>query len=71
MIAHGDRFCIDDVAYMQAREHFLNPQWQKQVLQTPIEERVKAALELREQSQETKQICVNCILGCHNSAPRN
>ncbi len=55
MIAHGDRFCIDDVAYMQAREHFLNPEWQKQVLQTPIEERVKAALELREHSQETKR----------------
>lgn len=55
MIAHGDRFCIDDVAYMQAREHFLNPEWQKQVLKTPIEERVRAALELREQSQETKR----------------
>lgn len=55
MIAHGDRFCIDDTAYMQARAHFLDPEWQRQVLQTPIEDRLKAAIELRQQSQETKR----------------
>lgn len=55
MLAHGDRFCIDDTAYMQAREQFLDPAWQQQVLQTPIEERVQAALNLRSESEQIKR----------------
>ena len=54
MIAHGDQFCIDDIAYMKAREHFLDPEWQQAVLQTPIEERIKEAIRLRADSEQIK-----------------
>ena len=54
MIAHGDQFCIDDLAYMQAREHFLNPEWQQAVLKTPIEDRIQEALKMRQKSEHSK-----------------
>ncbi len=54
MIAHGDQFCIDDIAYMKARAHFLNPQWQQSVLKTPIEDRIKEAMKLRSESEQIK-----------------
>lgn len=54
MIAHGDQFCTDDTTYLQARKQFLDPQWQHQVLKTSIEERIKAAMNLRLESEQTK-----------------
>jgi UDP-2,3-diacylglucosamine hydrolase len=54
MITHGDQFCIDDIAYMKAREHFLNPQWQQSILKTPIEDRIKEAMKLRSESEQIK-----------------
>ena len=54
MIAHGDQFCIDDTAYMQARAHFLNPAWQEAVLKTPIEDRIQEAMKMRSESESSK-----------------
>ncbi len=54
MIAHGDQFCIDDIAYIKARTHFLNPQWQLSVLKTPIEDRIQEAMRLRSESEQRK-----------------
>ncbi len=54
MIAHGDQFCIDDVAYMKAREHFLNPEWQQAVLKTSIEDRIQEAMNMRSKSEQIK-----------------
>lgn len=54
MIAHGDQFCIDDTAYMKARERFLNPDWQQAVLQTSIEDRIEEALSMRTESEQIK-----------------
>jgi len=54
MIAHGDQFCIDDIAYMKAREHFLNPEWQQAVLKTSIEDRIQEAMNMRSKSEQTK-----------------
>ncbi len=56
MIAHGDQFCIDDTAYMKAREHFLNPDWQQAVLQTSIEDRINEAMNMRTESEHTKSV---------------
>lgn len=55
MIAHGDRFCIDDSSYMQARQQFLEPGWQQAFLQRSIEERKSIALDLRAQSEDSKK----------------
>ncbi len=55
MIAHGDQFCTDDTSYLAARAQFLEPEWQRAFLQKPIEERKAIALDLRAQSEVSKQ----------------
>ncbi len=55
MIAHGDRFCTDDSSYQAAREQFLDPAWQKAFLEKPIEQRKAIAVDLRAQSEQSKQ----------------
>lgn len=55
MLAHGDRFCIDDKAYMDAREQMLDKKWQQGLLAKTIEQRIAIALDLREQSEMSKQ----------------
>lgn len=55
MIAHGDRFCVDDASYMQARQQFLEPNWQSAFLQRSVEERKRIALDLRAQSEDSKK----------------
>ena len=55
MLAHGDQFCIDDTEYLQARNQFLDAKWQQQFLAKPIDERKAIALQLREQSERSKQ----------------
>ena len=54
MIAHGDQFCIDDTAYMKAREQFLDPEWQQAVLQTSIADRIEEAKNMRTESAQIK-----------------
>ncbi|MEE9446779.1 MAG: UDP-2,3-diacylglucosamine diphosphatase [Arenicellales bacterium] len=54
MIAHGDRVCIDDTDYMQARATFTDPAWQADILSKSIEERKEIAEQLRALSEETK-----------------
>lgn len=55
MIAHGDQFCIDDAEYFQARKQFLDPVWQQDFLSKPIAERKAIAIQLREQSEQSKK----------------
>lgn len=55
LIMHGDSLCTDDVAYQQARQLFRDPQWQAQVLQLSIPERVERAKAMRLESQANNQ----------------
>ena len=50
LIAHGDEFCTDDVAYQDARRTLRSRQWQEEVLGRPLEERRGLARSMREQS---------------------
>lgn len=41
LFAHGDEWCIRDLAYQRWRETVLDPRWQEAVLSSPIEERLE------------------------------
>ncbi len=55
MIAHGDQFCIDDTEYMRARSQFLDATWQQRFLAKSVDQRKSIALQLREQSEQSKR----------------
>ena len=49
---HGDLLCTKDVAYQEFRNTSRNPQWKKEFLDKPIEEREKVTQELRTKSKK-------------------
>jgi len=62
LLAHGDQFCTQDVAYQQFRELVRNPQWQTDFLAKPIEERRAIAAQLRARSKEANSIKAEDIM---------
>jgi UDP-2,3-diacylglucosamine hydrolase len=50
LILHGDTLCTDDIKYQQLRSMLRDPDWQKQFLALPLNERIDQALALRAQS---------------------
>ena len=52
LLMHGDSLCTRDEAYQAFRAQARDPQWQKQVLSMPIQERITLARQLRDQSGE-------------------
>lgn len=53
LLAHGDAFCIDDVAYQRTRRLLRSADWQREVLAKPLAERRAMAEAMREQSRLT------------------
>ncbi len=51
LIMHGDTLCTDDIRYQQLRTMLRAADWQQQFLALPLEERIRQALALREQSE--------------------
>ena len=51
LLMHGDELCTDDLEYQQLRNMVRNPQWQKEILQRPLEERQALAAQLRAKSK--------------------
>ncbi|HIO04852.1 MAG TPA: UDP-2,3-diacylglucosamine diphosphatase, partial [Gammaproteobacteria bacterium] len=52
LLMHGDLLCTKDVAYQEFRNTSRNPQWKKEFLDKPIEERRKITQELRTKSKK-------------------
>ena len=52
LLLHGDTLCTDDIKYQQLRSMLRNPEWQRQFLALPLQERIEKALALRKQSAE-------------------
>lgn len=50
LLMHGDSLCTDDIEYQKLRVMLRNNQWQTQFLSLALDERVKQAMALREQS---------------------
>lgn len=55
LIAHGDEYCTDDLAYQEFRKTVRNPAWQQEFLSKSIAERLQMAAQAREASQRTTQ----------------
>lgn len=55
LLAHGDAWCVDDLAYQGFRQMVRNPAWQKGFLARPLIERRKIIEGLRMQSESAKQ----------------
>ena len=52
LLMHGDVLCTRDVEYQRFRRSVRDPEWQRSLLATPLEERRRIAGELRRQSRE-------------------
>ena len=53
LLSHGDAFCVDDQAYQQLRSLLRSPDWQRDILHRPLEERRALAAAMRAQSAAT------------------
>jgi UDP-2,3-diacylglucosamine hydrolase len=62
LLMHGDALCTDDVDYQKLRATVRDPAWQRAFLAKPIEERIRAALALRSESEQAKQGKVAAIM---------
>ncbi len=51
LLMHGDSLCTDDIAYQQFRKMVRDPNWQRQFLGLPAEQRVALARQARERSR--------------------
>ena len=47
LLCHGDSLCSDDVTHQQSRQRCRDPEWQRQLLQKPLAERLELAREVR------------------------
>jgi len=56
LISHGDMLCTDDEAYQVFRRQVRNPIWQQQFLAQPLALRKKQIGQLRQQSEQEKQL---------------
>lgn len=50
LLLHGDSLCIDDREYQQLRQRLRDPDWQRQALALPLQERLELADQARELS---------------------
>jgi UDP-2,3-diacylglucosamine hydrolase len=55
MLTHGDALCLSDVSYQQFRAQVRSPAWQTNFLSRPIDERRKAARQIRDESERRKR----------------
>lgn len=62
LLAHGDQFCTQDVAYQQFRALVRNPDWQREFLAKSLVERRAIAAQLRAKSKEANSIKAEDIM---------
>jgi UDP-2,3-diacylglucosamine hydrolase len=55
LLAHGDAWCTDDVAYQRFRTEVRSNAWQAGFLSRPLADRLAIAREMRAQSELNKQ----------------
>lgn len=51
LLMHGDLLCTDDTAYQQFRATVRSPEWQKDLFTKSLEQRLKLARQLRQESR--------------------
>ncbi len=55
MLTHGDALCLSDVSYQRFRNVVRSPAWRSDFLSRPLQERRKAARDIREESERRKR----------------
>ncbi len=55
LLSHGDALCLADTDYMRFRDQVRHPDWQRDFLARPLEERTAIARALRQQSEARKR----------------
>lgn len=55
LLTHGDAWCLADEPYQQFRSLVRSPEWQREFLSHPLNERRAQARSIREESQRRKQ----------------
>ena len=68
LLMHGDLLCTDDLEYQKTRALFRSAEWQNQILQRSIPERLQYAQNLRMQSQQSAQSKQEEILDANQAA---
>ncbi|AMO25191.1 UDP-2,3-diacylglucosamine diphosphatase [Ramlibacter tataouinensis] len=54
LLTHGDALCLGDTDYLRFREQVRSPQWQREFLARPLEERVAIGRAMRAESEARK-----------------
>ncbi len=62
LLAHGDQFCTGDTAYQQFRALVRKPEWQREFLAKPLDERRAIAAQLRAKSREANSMKAEDIM---------
>jgi UDP-2,3-diacylglucosamine hydrolase len=70
LLAHGDQFCTDDIAYQTFRAQVRDPAWQQDFLAQPLHQRLALAAALRERSEHAKADKKPEIMDVNNAAIR-
>ncbi len=68
LLMHGDSLCTNDVEYQQARALFRSPDWQAQLMNLSIPERLERAQMLRMESQARTRSKAETILDVNQAA---
>lgn len=55
LLSHGDALCLDDHEYQQFRAMVRSPEWQRDFLARPLEERQRMARAMRDHSEGRKR----------------
>lgn len=62
VLLHGDSLCTLDKDYMAFRQQSRDPQWQAQMLELPLEQRLELATSLRQQSGDANATKAQAIM---------
>jgi UDP-2,3-diacylglucosamine hydrolase len=71
LLMHGDTLCTDDIAYQAFRRQVRDPAWQSEFLARPFGVRKAVAVQLREKSEQQKQIKAAEIMDVNLEAVAN
>ena len=68
VLMHGDTLCTDDVEYQKFRMLSRSDEWQAQIKQLPLEQRILMAAQIREQSLQDTATKANDIMDVNQKA---
>jgi len=68
LLSHGDSLCVDDKAYQRLRARFNSPDWQAEVLATPLAARRALAASMRAESRAANANKASAIMDVNRDA---